>query len=451
MPLCAFGELAGYGAAGRIVAGIQGQERGKTAMRVIFVNRYFHPDQSATSRMVSALAFGLARHGTEVAVIASRTRHDDPDSLLAGAESFAGVEIARLATTRFGRHSLPGRMLDYLSFHLTAFAWLFRHVRRGDVVVVCTDPPLISLVCGLPVRLRGGQMLNWIMDLFPETAVELGLFSRTPFLGRLATFLRDRSISRSRLSICPMETMAEFLRERDLPADRIKVLHHWSDTAEIRPIARERNPLRAAWGYSEKFVVGYSGNFGRAHEFATLVDAATLLRDRQDIAFLMIGGGYKLASVTAAVRERKLTNVTFKPLQPAEHIAESLGVPDVHVVSLLPHLEHCIIPSKFYGILAAGRPTLFIGDPKGSVATVIDAHNCGVNIAIGAAERLAETIAALADAPERAAAMGAAARAVLEADYAYERALVRWRSLFRTLSGDSPLPVPSRILEGEPS
>ena len=106
-------------------------------------------------------------------------------------------------------------------------------------------------------------------------------------------------------------------------------------------------------------MVGYSGNFGRAHEFATLIDAATLLRDRLDIRFLMIGGGYKLASVMDAVRERHLANVDFKPLQPVEYIADSLGVPDLHVVSLLPRLEHCIIPSKFYGILAAGRPALF--------------------------------------------------------------------------------------------
>lgn len=420
-------------------------------MRVIFVNRYFHPDQSATSRMVSALAFGLARHGTEVAVVASRSRHDDPQSALPGKETHAGVGIVRLATSRFGRHALPGRAVDYLSFHVMAFIWLLRHVRRGDMVVVCTDPPLISLACGLPVRLRGGHMINWIMDLFPETAVELGLFRRAPFLGRLAAHLRDRSIARSRLSICPTERMADFLRQRGTPADRVKVLHHWSDAAEIRPVAKDRNSLRAAWGYQEKFVVGYSGNFGRAHEFATLIDAATSLKDRTDIAFLMVGGGYKLAPVMAAVRERGLTNVTFRPLQPAERIAESLGVPDLHVVSLLPHLEHCIIPSKFYGVLAAGRPTLFIGDPKGSVAAVIDAHGCGVTATIGEPERLAGTIASLAAAPERVAAMGAKARALLETDYAYDRALVSWRTLFHALAEDDALPARSRILEEEPS
>lgn len=420
-------------------------------MRTIFINRYFHPDQSATSRMVTALAFGLARQGGAVTVVASRTRHDRADTTLSGRQTCSGVDVVRLSTSRFGRRTLPGRTADYLSFHLAAFAWLARNVRRDDVVVVCTDPPLISLACALPIRLRGAQMVNWVMDLFPETAVELGLFSSAPYLGRLAAALRDRSIARSRLTICPTERMADYLLARGLPADRIRVLHHWSDASEITPVPRDRNDLRAAWGYQGKFVVGYSGNFGRAHEFSTLIEAATLLKDHTDIRFLMVGGGHKLDAVKDAVRERGLANVAFKPLQPAEQLAESLGVPDLHVVSLLPRLEHCIIPSKFYGILAAGRPTLFIGDPKGSVAAVIAAERCGVSIGIGEVEKLTRTIAHLAASPDEVAAMGATARAVLEADYAYDRALVTWNALLRDLAEVERVPVGAVVLEQEPS
>ena len=420
-------------------------------MRTIFVNRYGHPDQSATSRMVSALAFGLARQGGDVAIVASRTCHDRTDATLAARENCSGVEIVRLSTSRFGRGSLPGRAVDYLSFHAAAFAWLARNVRRDDVVVVCTDPPLISLGCALAIRLRGGVMVNWIMDLFPETAIELGLFAKAPLLARLAVWLRDRSIARARLSICPTERMADYLLARGLPADRIRVLHHWSDAAEILPIPREKNRLRKSWGSEGKFVVGYSGNFGRAHEFATLIDAATLLRDRLDIRFLMIGGGYKLASVMDAVRQRHLANVDFKPLQPVEYIADSLGVPDLHVVSLLPRLEHCIIPSKFYGILAAGRPALFIGDAKGSVANVINARGCGVNFSIGDAEGLARTITDLAASPERVADMGASARKTLEADYGYDHALVTWKTLLRDFDEADRVTVGAVILEQGPS
>ncbi len=420
-------------------------------MRTIFVNRYFHPDQSATSRMVSALAFGLAKQGRDITVVASRSRHDRADDTLAGRETCSGVKIVRLATSRFGRRTLPGRAVDYLSFHLATFNWLARNARRGDLVVVCTDPPLISLSCALPIRLRGAGMVNWVMDLFPETAIELGLFQKMPALGQFAARLRDRSIARSPLTICPTGRMADYLLARGAPEDRLRVLHHWSDTADIRPITKDRNPLRAAWGLEGKFVVGYSGNFGRAHEFETLIDAATLLKDHPDIRFLMVGGGHKLDSVVSAVQQRGLGNVVFKPLQPAEQLAESLGVPDVHVISLLPRLEHCIIPSKFYGILAAGKPTLFIGDPKGSVATVVAARGCGANIRIGEPEALARTITDLAANPAKVEVMGATARAVLEAEYACDRALITWNALLHELAEGEEIPGRAAELTREPS
>ena len=294
-------------------------------------------------------------------------------------------------------------------------------------------------------------MVNWIMDLFPETAIELGLLRTAPVLGRIAAWLRDRSIAHSRLTICPTERMADYLVARGLPGKRIRVLHHWSDAAEIHPVPKEQNPLRTAWGYAGKFVVGYSGNFGRAHEFTTLINAATRLKDHPDVRFLMVGGGHKLQSVMDLARARDLANITFKPLQPAKLLADSLGVPDLHVVSLLPCLEHCIIPSKFYGILAAGRPTLFIGDPRGSVAAVVAAERCGVNIEIGAAEALARTISDLAADPGRVAAMGASARAVLEADYAYDRALVTWSALLAEIAEKETVPAGAIVLEHRPS
>ena len=117
--------------------------------------------------------------------------------------------------------------------------------------------------------------------------------------------------------------------------------------------------MRHLWNLQAKFVVAYSGNFGRAHDFGTILEAASLLKDRGDISFLLIGGGHQHAAVVAAARDLQLENILFKPLQPVEVLAESLSAADVHLVSLQPQLEHCIIPSKMYGIMAAGRPAVF--------------------------------------------------------------------------------------------
>ncbi|NRC55967.1 glycosyltransferase family 4 protein [Mesorhizobium sediminum] len=258
-------------------------------MRIVLVNRYFHPDQSATSRMVSGLAFALAKRGYSVAVVTSRQFHNDNDAVLPARETIQGVEVTRLATSAFGRGSLPGRAADYLSFHVLAAWWMLVNARRGDLCVNCTDPPLLSVATALPIRLRGAALVGWVMDLFPETAIELGMLDRHPRLAALALRLRNWSDRRASLIVCPTGTMARHLAATTTTP--ISVVHHWSDGGEIRPIERQKNELRAQWGLRDKFVVGYSGNFGRAHDFSTLLEAADRLRDQNDIHFLMVGDG----------------------------------------------------------------------------------------------------------------------------------------------------------------
>src|SRR5688572_28796716 len=111
-------------------------------MRLIFINRYFHPDHSATSQMLSDLAFALADRGHEVAVITGRQRYDAPTDTLPPRETASGVAIHRVWTTRFGRANLIGRTIDYATFYLTAGWRLWRLARPGDVVVAKTDPPM---------------------------------------------------------------------------------------------------------------------------------------------------------------------------------------------------------------------------------------------------------------------------------------------------------------------
>jgi glycosyltransferase involved in cell wall biosynthesis len=402
---------------------------------IIFANRYFHPDQSATSRMVSSLAFALAREGQPVTVLTSRQYHDRSAGRLLADETVDGVRIHRLATPGFGRRHLLGRALDYLGYHLLAALWLLAHARRGDICIVCTDPPLLSVSVALPLRLRGAKLVNWLMDLFPEVAIDLGLVRRRGFAAGLTLALRDWSLRHAAANACPMDAMARYLAGRGIAAEKLALTHHWSDGDEIYPVARADNPLRRAWHYGREFVVGYSGNFGRAHDFSTILDAAERLRDRDDIAFLFIGDGQQRPLVEAEAARRGLKRVAFKPLQPRELLAESLSVADLHLISLQPILDRSIVPSKLYGVLAAGRPGLFIGAADSEVARVLDAGDCGLSVRIGEGEELARTIADLAAAPEVVARMGANARATYEAQYTRERGVATWRALLAAVAG----------------
>ena len=130
------------------------------APHVIFLNRFFYPDHSATSQMLSDLAFALAAKGDVVSVITSRQRYDAPSARLPKSEDIAGVDVHRVPTSRFGRHFLPGRFVDYFSFYISAAWRLWRLARRWDTIVAKTDPPMLSALAAPIAHLRSARHVN---------------------------------------------------------------------------------------------------------------------------------------------------------------------------------------------------------------------------------------------------------------------------------------------------
>jgi glycosyltransferase involved in cell wall biosynthesis len=230
------------------------------------------------------------------------------------------------------------------------------------------------------------------------------------------------------------------MRERCIAAgalpQRAVVIPNWSDPFVVRPMARDANGLRQQLANGARTVVMYSGNIGRGHDVATLIGAVRLLRDLRDISFVFIGDGASRREVEAAARE--LPNLRLAPYQPRDKLSESLSAGDLHLISLLPEVEGLIEPSKLYGIMAAGRPALFVGPPGSEVARTIERERCGRVFRNGDAEGLAAAIRDLAADPVEREAMGQRARAALEQRYSRSVATARFRELLLSLSAKSP-------------
>lgn len=399
--------------------------------KIIFVNRFFYPDQSATSRLLTDLAVFLAREGFSVSVITTRGLYDDPDANLAAEDEYAGVIIHRVYRPRFSRSDLWRRALDYAGMYVAFAAAALRYARHGDCVVSKTDPPLLSILFTLLARLKHFAHVNWLQDIYPEVAVAVGLRWLKPLTPALCA-ARNASLRAARLNVVIGMGMQELLRAAG--AKRVEIIQNWCDDEAITPIPLDKNEFRKQWGLTDKFVVGYSGNLGRAHEYATLLEAAAKLADEDEIRFLFIGGGHLLARLKEEVAARRLTEkFIFLPYQPQESLAQSLSAPDVHWLSQPATMEGLILPSKFYGVAAAGRPTIIVGDPAGELAQLVERHDCGVAVATGDAERLAELIRAIQSDPQRRDEMGANARQMLKEKFARRQALAKWRALLESL------------------
>jgi colanic acid biosynthesis glycosyl transferase WcaI len=411
------------------------------ARHIIFLNRYFYPDHSATSEILSDLTFALSQRDFAVKVITSRLRYDDVDELLPAYESREGVEVFRVWTSRRGRYRLVGRVLAYVSFYVTAGWRLWRLTQVGTVIVAKTDPPLLSVIAAFIAWLRGAKLINWQQDVFPEIAEVIGLGGAVGRAGfAMLRGPRNWSLRQASFNVVVGNHMAETMRHLAVSPRILRIIPNWSDGKRIFPIEATRNQLRIAWGLKDSFVVGYAGNLGLAHEIDTVLGAIKALNSApqdetvKSVKFLFVGAGALRPRLEKEVEILGLGNVLFRGYQPRERLALTLGAADVHLVILNPKLEGLSLPSKIYAIAAAGRPAIFIGDPAGEVAQLLSEGGFGFTVKLSDVVELKQRILELAHSPHLAGVMGDRARVVFEQRWDKALAVQRWEELLTELA-----------------
>ena len=404
-------------------------------MNVLFVNRYVHPDSSGSSRMLTDLAVDLARASHAVSVIACDADSADKDRVYPARETHDGVRIHRIPAGRFDRRTIRGWVANSLLFYPRAFLKL-ASLPRQDVVVFMSDPPLLYVLGPFVRWLKRSFYAGWCQDVYPDAAVRLGILKPGSAVTTLLGVLSRWGIRKADGVIAIGEGMAEKILRTGVAPDRIRIVHNWADGRRIRPIARKSNGFVEKHGLSKKFVVLYSGNAGLGHDFETVIRAARRLANEEEILFLFIGDGKQ----TAALQERtgELSNVKFLPFQSEEDLASSLGSGDVHLVTLKAGLEGLLVPSKFYGSLAAGRPVIFIGPERSEIARIIHETRCGYVIAQDDEEGFRQAVLTLCRQPEHRRALGERARAAFESRFDRPRAAGKFGRALEEISEGVP-------------
>jgi colanic acid biosynthesis glycosyl transferase WcaI len=372
-----------------------------------------------------------------VHVIASQQLYDAPQARLSPSQFVRGVHIYRVGTSRFGRSRLLGRAVDYFSFFLFSWRCALSVAKRGDILVAMTDPPMISVVAMLVAKQRKARLVNWVQDIYPEIAVQFGVpFVKWP-VRQFFSYLRDRSLRAAKANVVLGQLPAKQLLSRPVLAGPVNIIHNWSDDDGIMPIDNSENILRQAWGLTNKFVVGYSGNLGRTHEYQTMLDASERLRHHPHLTFLFIGGGHHVNELAHEVQKRSLDQLyRFVPYQEDAALKYSLCVPDVHWISLRPEFEGLIVPSKFYGIAAAGRPMIAITAKDGELARLISEHRCGFVVEPGDIDTLEKVVSRLSIDVELRTTMGTRARSMLDAHFTRRKAFDLWRGLLTKVGSE---------------
>ncbi len=353
--------------------------------RLLVLNQYYWPGVEATAQLLTDLCEALADE-YEIRVLTGvlHGHEDEPTRVHRN-----GVEIVRVRSTAHERSRLGLRGLNYLTYLGAALAEALRGP-RPDLVLCMTDPPMVGDVAVVVAKRFAAPLLVISEDVFPEIATKLRRLENPVLVGVLRMLVR-LYLKRADRVVAIGETMRQRLEAKGAPAERLRVIPNWIDTTAITPHPHE-NEWKSDKGLAGRFVVMHSGNVGHAQDLDVLVRAATFLRDLDDLRIVIVGFGARHAEIQALAGRLETDRVTFLPYQPREVLPLSLAAASLHFVGLARGLSGYVVPSRLYGILAAGRPVIVSADPDSETAQVVAQAGCGVVLPPGRPELVARVI-----------------------------------------------------------
>lgn len=360
-------------------------------MRILLLNQYYRPDVAATGQLLANLAKDLADRGHEVHVICSQRSYGGGNTKYLAYEVMDNVHVHRVGASGFGRGKLIGRLADYLSFYLLALCKAIL-LPRMNVCVALTTPPFIGLIGFVLKVLKGTSFTLWTMDLYPEIAVVYGLLRPDSLLHRLLLWLNKKLYSKASHIISLGEVMSQRLLETGADPNKIVTVHNWAPEECVNPKTVHRPPLGNQLNLDSRITLMYSGNLGLGHDLETVLSAVHSLDKKQNLRVLFVGNGKVQKSLEKLAEELDLSCIDFCPPVPLERLSDSLAGGDIHIVSQKPGTEGLIVPSKLYGIMAAGRPTLFIGPPECESARIIVKSGAGIIVPPGDEKAVSQAI-----------------------------------------------------------
>jgi glycosyltransferase involved in cell wall biosynthesis len=398
-----------------------------TKPKITILTQFYPPDFAATGQFINELAIALVDQGQPVQIYTGKPGYAFSQADAPKEEYVEGVQVRRTNASKFLPKRVRGKLVNGIIFCLRSAIRLRNKTSRGSHLLITSAPPFLSLVGWLYNRIFGHSYTCLIYDIYPDVAVKLGVVNQDLWIVKLWDALNRKVWKRAHSLIVLSEAMKQQLLEKNPSLeDKIHVIHSWADAEFIKPIPKEKNFFVKQYGVDKFFTVLYSGNLGRCHDEETIIQCAQLLRNNSAIKFLFIGNGAGSLKVQEAIQSGQLPNAMQLPYQDKEVLPYSLSAGDLSLVSLKPSMDAVVAPSKFYGILAAGRPVAVICGEGCYLRELIDEGDCGNYFANGDAKGLADYIERLASDRPEAEYLGRNARRYCEDRFTLEKILPQY-------------------------
>lgn len=386
-------------------------------MHILLIHQAFAAlDEAGGTRHIE-MARSLIDRGHRVTVIAS------PVNYLTGKsrqqrmqwvdrqEVEPGLVILRTYTYRAFHRSFVHRVLSFISFMLSSF-WAGLGVRGVDLVWGTSPPIFQGFTAWLLARLKRIPFLFEVRDLWPAFAIAVGVL-RNPLLIRLSRWLERFLLSRADLVMVNSPGFIEHVQRAG--ARKVQLVPNGADPAMFDPAATGAE-FRHKHHLEDRFLVLYAGAHGMSNDLGVVIEAASLLRNHPQAAFIFIGDGKEKATLQARAAQLNLNNVLFLPSIAKTEIPEAIAAADACIAILKPlELYKTTYPNKVFDYMAAGRPVILAID--GVIRKVVEDAGAGIAVRPGCPTDIAGAVQTLSADPIKARAMGAAGRKAIEISF----------------------------------
>ncbi len=400
---------------------------------ILVISELYYPEETSTGYFLTKIAEGLARHYS-VDVLCSQPTYSERGVRAPWREQHSGVMVQRCRGTTLNKDRLILRIINLITISVSIFFNAWRKIRKQDIVLVVTNPPLLPFLINWVCHLRGARCLLLIHDVYPEILVAGGMTRESSVLSSVVDWFTRRlyqSVSRIIVIGRDMADLAASkLKEK---STKITIIPNWADLGQVSPGNRKENVLLRELGLLDRFVVEYAGNMGRTHDLQVLWQAAKELTQEEEIHFLFIGAGAKRHGLEKAILDMGLKNVTLLPRVPRGDLAATLNACDLAIISFVPGMAGISVPSRMYNIMGVGKPILALADENSELALVVKEERIGWVVPPGNVERIINAIHEAQTNPANLAEMGKRARQVAVTKYSYERAIEYYHSMIQGL------------------
>lgn len=399
---------------------------------ILLLNRSFWPDIEATGQFLTELCQQLVK-AHKITVIAGLSYYIENENFVSkrlySKELFEGIEIIRVHHTRFWKANITARLINWFSYCFLAFFTALKI--KPDLIIVCTDPPFLGIMIMILRRLKSIPFIYNCRDLYPDIAFGTGKLKQG-ILSYIYDYLNKKSLSAARLVVSLGLSMEDKLKSKGIPKEHIRVIPDWVDTHLLKPVLKKDNPLLEKFGLKNRFIMMYSGNIGFSQDFSSALES--LLRIKDSACLVFIGEGAGKEDLKNEAKQLGLRNILFIPYQSKDMLSFSLGMADLHLVSLKKGLAGASVPSKVYGIMATGRPYLAITDKESEPARLAKEHGCGLWAAPQDINAITHVINWAINHPDELEQMGKRGREIALKKFNKEIVIKEWLSVLESLT-----------------